>query len=434
MTPQASVRIASQVAARHAGDAPIRAIAAQIVAPCENVPEEGPRRIAEWVRANILYTQEAPGEEILQGPHTTLRIRTGDCDDLAILWAALCRSVGIDATVAGLKRRGSNGYFHAMGYFDGELYELSLDHTYGGQKRPMMMGRADVPTGVEAHVYDPASRRLRPVMGSGGLGTAGDIMAEVDAGLSQAGIRLSGETLFGRSGVATAANEAAGAAAAGASAYASVVGMGAAAVPVGVVVAAAAALAFGVMAAARASKFRKRAMDRGIELLQVIDAIVELTQPPSEHIANVLHARLMEGLPYTAGTHGRRGRGRRRVQLATTQDARPRGEATWVDGRGGKRRGVYETFRRGHKAADRMAQAMASHLEAAFVLAESMAQLPLAQRRQVLGGFIVYTLGQEGLRDLPPAYDPARRRRSSLPLVAVGGAALVAALAALALG
>ena len=46
-----------------------------------------------WVQENIYYTNE-PGEQI-QSPWWTLKVRTGDCDDLSVLLAAMAHSIGL---------------------------------------------------------------------------------------------------------------------------------------------------------------------------------------------------------------------------------------------------------------------------------------------------------------------------------------------------
>lgn len=163
------VREANRIAASTAQDYEIRALGAHIVRELRDVRRDGPLAIAEWVRANIIYTQEAPGLEVIQGPHHTLpwwmqlgpiRFRgagTGDCDDLATTWAALCRSVGLNAHVAGLRTSGSRAFYHAVGYCDGQWYELSRDETYGGIPRgPVMHG---LPDRTVAYVYDPIAMR-----------------------------------------------------------------------------------------------------------------------------------------------------------------------------------------------------------------------------------------------------------------------------------
>jgi hypothetical protein len=49
--------------------------------------------ILSWVQRNIAYVNE-PGE-LIQGPWHTLKVRSGDCDDLATLVAAMAETIGL---------------------------------------------------------------------------------------------------------------------------------------------------------------------------------------------------------------------------------------------------------------------------------------------------------------------------------------------------
>jgi hypothetical protein len=51
------------------------------------------KAILAWVQQNIAYVNE-PGE-LIQGPWHTLKIRSGDCDDLAALVASMAESIGL---------------------------------------------------------------------------------------------------------------------------------------------------------------------------------------------------------------------------------------------------------------------------------------------------------------------------------------------------
>jgi hypothetical protein len=140
-----TVEVANQLAQRFSQDAPMRALAARILEGCQDVHGEGPPRIAKWVRENVMYLQETPSVEILQGPYTTLPAGlaigsfvfegtgAGDCDDLSILFATICRAAGLEGFVAGLAwEKDPDDFFHAVGYCNGNFYELSKDQPYGG--------------------------------------------------------------------------------------------------------------------------------------------------------------------------------------------------------------------------------------------------------------------------------------------------------------
>jgi transglutaminase-like putative cysteine protease len=169
LTPEGTVKAANEIAAKYAPDAPIRTLAAQILRGCSNVPKDGPTRIACWIKENILYLQESPGREVLQGPYHTLpaglRVGdfefsgcgAGDCDDLSILFACLCRSAGLEAFACGVAELPYTGSFvHCIGYSgtNGKFYELSQDETYGGiPGKPLVLDAP--PVGQMGKTYDP---------------------------------------------------------------------------------------------------------------------------------------------------------------------------------------------------------------------------------------------------------------------------------------
>ena len=179
MTTRETVQAANEVAQVRSMDAPIRALAASIIGELKNARSEVPSRIAEWIRQNVRYTQETPGIEILQGPYRTLGgnvmvqtpmgpyrfagTGTGDCDDLSILFATLCRSVGIEAYLAGIaQRRKADSFFHAMGYCNGLFYELSMDGPYGGLNGKFLSSPTPYPN-IVALVYDPARKSFSTI-------------------------------------------------------------------------------------------------------------------------------------------------------------------------------------------------------------------------------------------------------------------------------
>jgi transglutaminase-like putative cysteine protease len=52
------------------------------------------RAIQQWVQRNIEYRRDPPDFELVQTPQVTLQLRAGDCDDQAVLTAALLQSTG----------------------------------------------------------------------------------------------------------------------------------------------------------------------------------------------------------------------------------------------------------------------------------------------------------------------------------------------------
>jgi hypothetical protein len=140
-TPYERLALANRMIFEAAKEPAIRRAGFEALRGCRNVARNGAQHLARWVRRHIDYAQEAPGVEILQGPYTTLAYRIGDCDDLAILWASLARSQGLDALMAGVAELDDpEVLLHAVAY-DGDHdlhYELSQDWRYGGRAAPAL--------------------------------------------------------------------------------------------------------------------------------------------------------------------------------------------------------------------------------------------------------------------------------------------------------
>ena len=137
MDTRERVKVANELAFSSALDAPIRGLAAEIVGDTRNMYKDAPRRLVRWIKRNIRYTREAVGVEVLQGPYTTLRIRTADCDDYAILLVALARSIGLDYYVTGVATTDDVGTLHHAIVYDadtGNHYECTDDTAYGGTR------------------------------------------------------------------------------------------------------------------------------------------------------------------------------------------------------------------------------------------------------------------------------------------------------------
>jgi transglutaminase-like putative cysteine protease len=75
----------TEIARRIVGDLPEKDHVAEMVA------------LFEFARDEIRYIRDTNGVERIQTPEYTLRERQGDCDDKAILLAALLESIGIPA-------------------------------------------------------------------------------------------------------------------------------------------------------------------------------------------------------------------------------------------------------------------------------------------------------------------------------------------------
>jgi transglutaminase-like putative cysteine protease len=152
--------MANAIAYRAAREPWLKGVAYEAAGPVwRSLPRRGPRAIASWVRRQIRYARECPGVEVLQGPRATLEVGVGDCDDMAILWSALCLSLGLPAEVGGVGRWGHNP-IHAIGVdpANSELLELSKDWRYTGLFRPLHF---DLPRGYYCLSWDAGVDRLR---------------------------------------------------------------------------------------------------------------------------------------------------------------------------------------------------------------------------------------------------------------------------------
>ena len=167
MVPLDHIKVANEMAAKFALDAPIRRAAARILAGCRNIPQSGPRQIALWLRKHVTYQQEAPGVEILQGPYHTLRFGVGDCDDLALTMACLCRAAGIKAYVCGVARAPKVSHFiHAVCFVPGVgHFEISSDENYGGIGH--LSERFKHGKGIATVYYDPEPRGMGYYLSTG---------------------------------------------------------------------------------------------------------------------------------------------------------------------------------------------------------------------------------------------------------------------------
>lgn len=67
-------------------------------------------RVNRWVRENVRYVGDINGVETLHYPVTTLQTRAGDCDDMAMLNAALLMALGHDCVFVALNQ--GRGYAH----------------------------------------------------------------------------------------------------------------------------------------------------------------------------------------------------------------------------------------------------------------------------------------------------------------------------------
>ena len=92
---RATLKLMSDLIKRYKKDPVIRELALRLVSKLPN--KKWLREISaiqRFVKNNIRYTRDIHGVETIQSPIQTLRLRAGDCDDHAILVAALLESIG----------------------------------------------------------------------------------------------------------------------------------------------------------------------------------------------------------------------------------------------------------------------------------------------------------------------------------------------------
>lgn len=116
------------------GDSRYRNLAMKITADVEKNPSTNHpdmRRfdllagaIYDWMKYNIIYTRDPYMVERLQSPDVTLRVKSGDCDDMAILGAALLESLGIPVR------------FHLTGNAPGQYSHIFIDYKFSGTWHP----------------------------------------------------------------------------------------------------------------------------------------------------------------------------------------------------------------------------------------------------------------------------------------------------------
>ena len=104
-----TVQNISQIIKQYRGDERIRDAALQIsssVRPDARTGMADMRNfdaiadaVYNWIVQRIHYVRDPNGIERLQTPDATLKLRTGDCDDMVILGASLLESVGIPTRI-----------------------------------------------------------------------------------------------------------------------------------------------------------------------------------------------------------------------------------------------------------------------------------------------------------------------------------------------
>lgn len=111
---KATLRIMVSVVRKTKTSLPVLTLARSIVkscAPKDYVCEA--TALQQYVQKAIRYTRDINDVETIQYPEQTLSLGTGDCDDMAILFAALAESVGFPTRFAAVGLSGQ-GFSHVL--------------------------------------------------------------------------------------------------------------------------------------------------------------------------------------------------------------------------------------------------------------------------------------------------------------------------------
>jgi hypothetical protein len=139
-----------------------------------HAPSTAARAIFQWVRSNIRYVNDPIGIETVQSPEITLRLKAGDCDDHAVLVAALAMSIGIPARIVVI---GSDA-----DHFEHVFAELKTDRSW----QPADTTRT-VPYGTAAPYL--GAKKIFEFSESEGLGMTGyDPLPSVDAATMESAV------------------------------------------------------------------------------------------------------------------------------------------------------------------------------------------------------------------------------------------------------
>lgn len=165
MTPWKRLAAANERGMWHGMDPPLRELAAFVSSDASDVRTEGAAEVARWIRSRMVYAQEAPGVELLQGPYDSLRYKTTDCDDAGILFLSLTRAIGLTTYMAGIAMQEDiYTLIHAVGwqgaldlededgFSPGIYYELINDSRYGGTRSGLQFL---LPAGYAGVIYTP---------------------------------------------------------------------------------------------------------------------------------------------------------------------------------------------------------------------------------------------------------------------------------------
>lgn len=92
---RATLRVMTKLVRQFKTDTGIRTLAQQLTRDLQSKAfSDELRALQNWVRDRIRYVRDVRGVETVQTPVRTLEVGSGDCDDKAVLLAALLESIG----------------------------------------------------------------------------------------------------------------------------------------------------------------------------------------------------------------------------------------------------------------------------------------------------------------------------------------------------
>lgn len=111
---KATLRVMIMIARKTRATLPVRTLAQQLVQGCApNDTRCEASTLQAWVRDNIRYVRDVRNVETLQFPEQTLQLRSGDCDDMALLLSALLESIGFSTRFCAVGMNGED-YSHVI--------------------------------------------------------------------------------------------------------------------------------------------------------------------------------------------------------------------------------------------------------------------------------------------------------------------------------
>jgi len=111
---KATLRLMVRIARKARATLPVRTLAQQLVHGCaENDRRCEAATLQAWVRDNIRYVRDIRDVETVQFPEQTLQLKSGDCDDKALLLAALLESIGFQTRFCAVGVGGGD-YSHVL--------------------------------------------------------------------------------------------------------------------------------------------------------------------------------------------------------------------------------------------------------------------------------------------------------------------------------